>query len=49
MSLLRKLSDFAKSPDGRRLTEQAKRYASDPKNKQKLDELRDRMMKKRPR
>ena len=49
MSLLRKLSDFAKSPEGRRLTEQAKRYASDPKNKQKLDELRDRMMKKRPR
>jgi hypothetical protein len=48
MSLLRKLSDFAKSSEGRRLTEQAKRYASDPKNKQKIDELRDKVMKKRP-
>ena len=41
MSLLRKLSDFAKSPEGRRLAEQAKRYASDPKNKRKIDELRN--------
>jgi hypothetical protein len=49
MSLLRKLSDFAKSPEGRRLAEQAKRYASDPKNKQKIDELRERVVKKRPR
>ncbi len=48
MSLLRKLSDFAKSPEAQRLTEQAKRYASDPKNKQKIDELRDKVMKKRP-
>jgi hypothetical protein len=49
MSLLRKLGEFAKSPEGRRLADQAKRYASDPKNKQKIDELRERVMKKRPR
>lgn len=48
MSLLRKLSDFAKSPEGKRLAEQAKRYANDPKNKQKIDELREKVMKKRP-
>ena len=49
MSLLRKLSDFAKSPEGKRLAEQAKRYASDPKNKQKIEGLREKVMKKRPR
>jgi hypothetical protein len=48
MSLLRKLSDLAKSPEGKRLAEQAKRYATDPKNKQKIDELREKVMKKRP-
>jgi hypothetical protein len=43
-SLISRITRFAKSPQGRRLTDQAKRYASDPKNRKKLDEARRRLM-----
>jgi hypothetical protein len=43
-SLIDRIAKFARSPQGRRLTEQAKRYASDPKNRAKLDQARKRLM-----
>jgi hypothetical protein len=39
-----RISKFAQSREGRRLTDQAKRYASDPKNRKKLDDVRKRLM-----
>lgn len=41
------LRNFARSPQGRRLTEQAKRAASDPRNRAKVEQLRARFLKKR--
>jgi hypothetical protein len=43
-SLMSRLAKFAQSPQGRRLTAQAKRYASDPKNRAKIDDARKRLM-----
>jgi hypothetical protein len=43
-SLISKITRFASSPQGRRLTAQAKRYASDPKNRAKIDDARRRLM-----
>jgi hypothetical protein len=43
-SLFSKIARFASSPQGRRLTAQAKRYASDPKNRAKVDDARRRLM-----
>jgi hypothetical protein len=42
MSLLSKVSRFARSPQGQKALGQAKRFASDPKNRAKLDDLRRR-------
>ncbi|NHD17046.1 MULTISPECIES: hypothetical protein [Actinopolyspora] len=39
MSIFKKVADFAKSPQGRRAVAQAKRYAQDPKNKEKIDRV----------
>jgi hypothetical protein len=39
-----RISKFAKSKQGKELTEQAQRYASDPKNRRKLDEMRKKLM-----
>ncbi|NYH78108.1 hypothetical protein FHR84_001430 [Actinopolyspora biskrensis] len=39
MSIFKKVADFAKGPQGRRAVEQAKRYAQDPKNKEKIDRV----------
>jgi hypothetical protein len=39
-----RISRFAKSKQGRELTEQAKKAASDPKNRAKLDEMRKKLM-----
>ena len=39
-----RISKFAKSKQGRELTEQAQRYASDPKNRAKLDNMRKKLM-----
>ena len=38
--LLSKVARFAQSPQGRRMTDQAKRFASDPKNRQKIEGYR---------
>jgi len=46
-SLLRKLGDFARSPQGRELIAKGKRAAQDPVNQRKLRELRSRLTKKR--
>jgi hypothetical protein len=41
---MNKISQFARSKQGRELTDQAKKYASDPKNRKKLDDVRKRFM-----
>jgi hypothetical protein len=46
-SLLKKLGDTARSPQGRELIEKGKKAAQDPQNQRKLRELRERMSKKR--
>jgi hypothetical protein len=38
-----RINKFARSKQGRELTEQAKRYASDPKNRAKLDGMRKKL------
>jgi len=38
--LMNKVAKFARSPQGRKMTEQAKRMASDPKNRAKIDQYR---------
>ena len=43
-SLLNRISTFAKSQQGRELTEEAKKYASDPENRRKLDGIRKKLM-----
>ena len=47
MSLFSKAARFARSPQGRRLTQQAVRMASDPKTKRQIQSARTRLMKKR--
>jgi hypothetical protein len=37
-----KIGEFLKSPQGRRLTEQAKTYARDPRNRAKAKQMMDR-------
>jgi hypothetical protein len=39
-----RISKFARSPQGRKLTDDAKRAASDPKNRRRLDDVRKRLM-----
>jgi hypothetical protein len=46
-SLLKKLGDFARSPQGKELIEKGKKAAKDPENQRKLRELRTRLAKKR--
>jgi hypothetical protein len=46
MALLNKLTTFARSPQGRKLAEQAKKVASDPATKRKIDDARQRLMKR---
>jgi hypothetical protein len=43
-SLFDRINKFARSKQGRELTDQAKKYASDPKNRRKLDDVRKRFM-----
>jgi hypothetical protein len=38
--LMSKVAKFAQSPQGRKMADQAKRMASDPKNRQKIDSYR---------
>jgi hypothetical protein len=37
--IVTKVQEFLRSPQGRKYTEQAKRYAQDPKNRAKAQEL----------
>ena len=37
--LFQKVQEFLKSPQGRKYTDQAKRYAQDPKNRAKAQEM----------
>ena len=39
-----RISKFAKSKQGREITEEAKKHASDPKNRAKLDGYRKKLM-----
>lgn len=39
-SLINKVAAFARSPQGRKVVEQAKQYAAKPENKQKIEQLR---------
>jgi hypothetical protein len=41
------MSHFARSPQGRRMAEQAKQFASKPENRQKIEQLRGRFARKR--
>jgi hypothetical protein len=38
-TLFMKISEFFRGPKGRQLTEQAKRYAQDPRNRAKAQEM----------
>jgi Zn-dependent M32 family carboxypeptidase len=46
-SLTKRIMDFARSPKGQQLIEQAKEQASKPENRRKLEELRRRYAKRR--
>ncbi|HKQ03261.1 MAG TPA: hypothetical protein VJ735_23310 [Actinomycetes bacterium] len=46
-SLSKLIKDFARSPKGQQLIEQAKEQASKPENRRKLEELRRRYAKRR--
>jgi hypothetical protein len=46
-SLIKKVSDFARSPQGRELIAKGKKAAQDPENQRKLQKLRERIAKKR--
>ncbi len=43
MSLLARITSFTRSPQGRRLTEKATRYASSPEGKRRIAEARQRV------
>ena len=43
MSLFKKVTDFAKSQQGQQAMKQAKKYVSDPKNKQKINEVKNKL------
>ncbi len=46
MSLVNKLASFARSPQGRRLAQQAMRYAQSPQGRAKIDNARRAIAKK---
>ena len=47
MSLIAKASQFARSPQGRRLAGQAKRWAAKPENRRKIEQVRLRLANRR--
>ena len=47
MGLMSKVARFAQSPQGRKVADRAKQMAQDPKNRQKIEELRQRASRKR--
>lgn len=40
---LKQVRDFARGPEGRRLTQEAKRLAKDPRTRARIDEARRRL------
>ena len=46
--VMSKVARFARSPQGRKLAERAKRASADPKKRQKIEQLRGRISRKRP-
>jgi hypothetical protein len=46
-SITKRIKDFARSPRGQQLIEQAKEQARKPENRRRLEELRRRYMKRR--
>jgi hypothetical protein len=44
MSLVNKISKFARSPQGRRLADQAVKAAKDPKTKRQIESARAKLM-----
>ncbi len=46
-SITRRIKEFARSPRGRQLIEQAKDQARKPENRRRLEELRRRYLKRR--
>jgi hypothetical protein len=47
MSLLSKISRFARSPQGRRMTQQAMHYARSPEGKRKIAQAREQLARRR--
>jgi hypothetical protein len=45
-SLVSRIAQFARGPQGRRLADQAKRFASKPENRRKIEQLRARFARK---
>jgi len=45
-SLLNRVAAFARSPQGRRLSEQARRAARDPRNRARIEQVRARLAKR---
>jgi hypothetical protein len=45
-SLLNRVAAFARSPQGRRLGEQARRAARDPRNRARIEQVRARLAKR---
>ena len=43
-SLMDRISKFARSKEGKELTGEAKKLASDPKNRRRLDDMRKKLM-----
>jgi hypothetical protein len=46
MPLMSKIANFARSPQGRRLANHAKTFASKPENRRKIEQFRARLTKK---
>jgi hypothetical protein len=46
-SFLKQVRQFARGPEGRRLTEEAKRLAHDPRTRARIDEARKRLTDRR--
>lgn len=47
MTLMNRLIRFARSPQGRRMTQKAMRYAQSPEGKRKIAQTRERVASKR--
>ena len=46
MSLISKVARFARSPQGRRMADQAKRFAAKPENRRRIEQVRSRLVKR---